>query len=336
MQAGDEILLPPVRHLAQIPIEIHNSGQESSQRLIPVPLRIIFYVEPNWNQNYNVFIKKNRVGPPLRGNSKEKMLRSSEVVEKEKDLKTNVDKIIRDLAVKQDIFGILNRSFGEDDISSDRESNEPISYDSIPIQRIKIYASDIRRLRLFDLPIPNERILLKGTSSENFEQYDFQGQTFMSIRWMPTNMRKHIALRILILATVDINTNSIEREKKAISYKKVPRKLSLNSIQRWKWIIWRRLFWFRKYFYFRLCPLAMAALEQAAVQMVENARGRLNRLHRAAEPPNWSHPSQHQTSWPVKISETGGGGCCCGNHLESAGNYLESFGIIRIMWNHIK
>ena len=51
-----------------------------------------------------------------------------------------------------------------------------------------------------------------------------------------------------------------------------------------------------RYFYFRLCPLAMAALEQAAVQMVENARGRLNRLHRAAEPPNWSHPSQHQTS----------------------------------------
>ena len=27
-----------------------------------------------------------------------------------------------------------------------------------------------------------------------------------------------------------------------------------------------------RYFYFRLCPLAMAALEQAAVQMVENAR----------------------------------------------------------------
>ena len=51
-----------------------------------------------------------------------------------------------------------------------------------------------------------------------------------------------------------------------------------------------------RYFYFRLCPLAMAALEQAAVQMVEYARGRLNRLHRAAEPPNWSHPSQHQTS----------------------------------------
>ena len=63
-----------------------------------------------------------------------------------------------------------------------------------------------------------------------------------------------------------------------------------------------------RYFYFRLCPLAMAALEQAAVQMVENARGRLNRLHRAAEPPNWSQPSQHQSSWPVKISETGGGG----------------------------
>ena len=37
-------------------------------------------------------------------------------------------------------------------------------------------------------------------------------------------------------------------------------------------------------------------------------RGRLNRLHRAAEPPNWSHPSQHQTSWPVKISEPGGVG----------------------------
>ena len=55
------------------------------------------------------------------------------------------------------------------------------------------------------------------------------------------------------------------------------------------------------------------------------SRGRLNRLHRAAEPPNWSHPSQHQTSWPVKISETGG--CCVGSRRRREVGEAPSLGL---------
>ena len=111
------------------------------------------------------------------------------------------------------------------------EDTECASHESIPIQRIKIYASDIRRMGLFDLPIPNEtkRVSLDQTPTS---------ETYMSIRWMPVNMRRHIALRILILATVDIKTASIEREKKAISYKQSARKVSLSYKGDYKEVTW--------------------------------------------------------------------------------------------------